>query len=71
MTTNPVSLEIEWAVKESGLTDSEINRPPDGGSSPAAVGRLQDAFYWSHSLSALWKLADAVSVRTALKHLSV
>ena len=65
---NPVSLEIERAVKESGLSDSEIARRM--GSSPAAVGRLQDAFYWGHSLTALRKLADVLGVRIELKLLA-
>ncbi len=67
-TINPVSAEVERAVRESGLSDSEIARRM--GSSPAAVGRLQDYFYWGHSLTALRKLADVLGVRIELKLLA-
>lgn len=62
---NPVSVEIERAVEASGLSDSEIARRI--GSSPAGVARLQDYFYWGHSLATLRKLADALSLQVEFK----
>ncbi|WP_158591551.1 helix-turn-helix domain-containing protein [Deinococcus cavernae] len=58
---NPVSVEVERAVQASGLTDSELARRM--GTSPAAVGRMQDYFYWGHSLATLRKLADALGIK--------
>ena len=58
---NPVSLEIEEAIARSGLSDSEVARRV--GSSPAAVARMQDYFYWGHSLATLRRLADALGMR--------
>ncbi|MDR6330598.1 hypothetical protein [Deinococcus soli (ex Cha et al. 2016)] len=55
---NRWSLEIEQAVQASGLSDSEIARRME--TSPAAVGRLQDPFYWGHSLASVRKLYDVL-----------
>ena len=55
---NPVSAAVDRAIEESGLSDSEIARRMN--SSPAAVGRLRDLFYWGHSMATLRKLAGAL-----------
>lgn len=55
---NPVSVAVDRAIEESGLSDSEVARRMN--SSPAAVGRLRDLFYWGHSMTTLRKLAGAL-----------
>ncbi|ULH18212.1 hypothetical protein MF271_22340 (plasmid) [Deinococcus sp. KNUC1210] len=62
---NPVSLEVERAIERSGLSNSEVARRI--GSSPAAVGRLQDYFYWGHSLTTLRKLAEVLGAQLEVK----
>jgi antitoxin HicB len=62
---NPVSVEIERAIEASGLSESEVARRM--GTSPAAVARLQDYFYWGHSLTALRKLAGVLGVRVEVR----
>jgi len=57
---NPVSLEIERALEASGLSDSAVAREMD--SSPAAIGRLRNYFYWGHSLPTLRKLAAVLGM---------
>lgn len=62
---NPLSLEIERAIEASGLTDSEVARRMN--SSPAAVHRLQDYFYWGHSIASLRRLAEVLGLKVEVK----
>ncbi|MDQ3458996.1 MAG: type II toxin-antitoxin system HicB family antitoxin [Deinococcota bacterium] len=58
---NPVSLEIERAIRAAGLSESEVARRI--GTSRAAMTRITNPFYWGHSLSTLHKLADALGAQ--------
>lgn len=59
---NAYSLHIEQLVEASGLSDSEIARRM--GTSPAAVGRLQDPFYFGQTLATVEKLQRALDEAT-------
>lgn len=54
-TMNPVSKEIRKALERSGLSDSEVARRM--GTSPAAIARMKDDFYFGHSLQTINRLA--------------
>lgn len=58
---NPVSLLIERAIAEAGLSEAEVARR--AGTSRAAMTRITDPFYWGHSLSTLNKIAAALGKR--------
>lgn len=55
---NPASLEVERVIMASGLSDSEVARRM--GTSPAAIARLQDPFYWGQSLTTLRRLGEVL-----------
>ncbi len=55
---NPVSVEVDRAIRASGLSDREVARRMEA--SASSVGRLRDLFYWGHSLSSLTRLAQAL-----------
>jgi predicted XRE-type DNA-binding protein len=56
-----VSLEIERAIKASGLNQSEVARRM--GVSRSALSRLTNPFYKSHSWDSLQRVADALGMR--------
>jgi antitoxin HicB len=55
---NPVSLELWRAMKARGLSQRELARRM--GTSPSAVHRLLDPFYFGHSLDTLRRAAEAL-----------
>ena len=59
---NAYSLHIEQLVRASGLSDSAIARHM--GTSPAAVGRLKDPFYFGQTLATVEKLQRAIQEQT-------
>lgn len=58
---NPVSLEVERAFEQSGLSQSELARRL--GTSRAAVARLMDPFYWGHSFPMLRRVAEVLGAK--------
>lgn len=62
---NPVSLEIEQAMKAAGLTQAELARRL--GTSRSAVNRLVNPFYWGHSLDMLRRVAAALEAELEVK----
>lgn len=56
---NPVSLEIEQALRVAGVTQAELARRL--GTSRSAVNRLVNPFYWGHSLDMLRRVAAALN----------
>ncbi len=56
-----VSLEIERAIKTSGLTQTEVARR--SGMHRSAVARLVDPFYDKHSWDSLQRVATALEAR--------
>jgi antitoxin HicB len=58
---NPVSLRIERAIAQAGLSEAEVARR--AGTSRAAMTRITDPFYWGHSLATLNKIAEALGKR--------
>lgn len=58
---NSVSLLIERAIAEAGLSEAEVARR--AGTSRAAMTRVTDPFYWGHSLATLNKIAAALGKR--------
>jgi predicted RNase H-like HicB family nuclease len=63
--TNPVSLEIERAIRETGLSEADVARRM--GTSRAAMTRITDPFYWGHSLRTLTKLAKALDAELEIQ----
>ncbi len=57
---NPVSLELEQALRARGLSQRELARRM--GTTPSAVHRLLDPFYFGHSLESLRRVAEALGV---------
>jgi antitoxin HicB len=55
---NPVSLELWRAMKARGFSQRELARRM--GTSPSAVHRLLDPFYFGHSLDTLRRAAEAL-----------
>ncbi|MEF2276876.1 helix-turn-helix transcriptional regulator [Deinococcus sp. YIM 134068] len=62
---NPVSLEIEHALKTAGVTQAELARRL--GTSRSAVNRLVNPFYWGHSLDMLRRVAAALEAELEVK----
>ncbi len=52
---NPISLEIERLLEQSGLRDVEVARRM--GTSPASIHRLKNPFYWGHGTDVLRRFA--------------
>ena len=61
MPMNPVSLEVERIIERSDLTLAVLAKRM--GTSPAALVRMKNPFYWGQSLETLRKLADATNAR--------
>lgn len=61
---NPVSLEVARAIERTGKSLRAL--APEIGMNYAALGRLQDPFYWGHSLSSLRQLADGLGLKVNL-----
>jgi antitoxin HicB len=55
---NPVSQEIAAALVVARITQAELARRLE--TSPAAVSRLVNPFYWGHSLALLRRIAEAL-----------
>lgn len=66
---NPVSLEVERLIEQSGLTQSEIAKRM--GTTQSVVSRLANPFYWNHSLSSLDRLAKSLGKTVELRYLDV
>ena len=62
---NPVSLEIEQALAQAGLSQAELARRI--GSSRSAISRLTNPFYWGHSLEVLRRVARALGSELEVK----
>jgi antitoxin component HigA of HigAB toxin-antitoxin module len=62
---NPISLEIERAIRKTGMTEAEVARRM--GTSRASLTRITDPFYWGHSLSMLRRFAEAVGAEVKLE----
>lgn len=62
---NPVSLEIEAALKRSGLSQAELARRLNVHRSQ--ITRMTDPFYFGHSLSSLQRIAEAVGGHVEVK----
>lgn len=65
---NPVSLEIERALRERGWTQAELARRM--GVHRAQVSRLTDPFYFGQNLSTLQRVAQALGAQLTV-HLEV
>ncbi len=55
---NPVSLEIERTREAAGISAAELARRI--GTSRSAMSRLENPFYWGHSLDVLRRVAEAL-----------
>ncbi len=64
-TINPVSLEIEAALKASGLRPADLARKL--GLSRASISRLMNPFYFGQSLDSLRKIADAIGAKLTVR----
>jgi antitoxin HicB len=61
MPMNPVSLEVERIIERSDLTLAVLAKRM--GTSPAALVRMKNPFYWGQSLETLRKLAEATNTK--------
>jgi antitoxin HicB len=57
-TTNPLSLKLAKAVKESGLTQGEVAKRM--GTTQSVVSRFVDPFYFGHTVKSLERFASVV-----------
>lgn len=62
---SPVSLEIEAAIKRSGLSQAELARRLNVHRSQ--ITRMTDPFYFGHNLSSLQRIAEAVGGHVEVK----
>lgn len=62
---NPVSLELEEAIRRSGLTQKEVAKRAK--TSEAAVSRLTNPFYFGHSVGILRRVAEALGERLEVR----
>lgn len=62
---NPVSLELARALRVRGLSRRELARRM--GTSPAAVLRLLDPFYFGHTLESLRRAAEALGAELEVR----
>lgn len=62
---NPVSLEIEAALENAGINQSELARRL--GTSRSAVSRMVNPFYWGHSMDLLRRVADVLGMKVEIK----
>ena len=58
---NPTSLAIDETIKTLGMTEAEVARRMK--TSPAALSRITDPFYWGHSMTMLKKFADSIGAK--------
>lgn len=58
---NPVSLEIGRVISETGKSLRQLEE--EKGIGYSVLSRLQDPFYWGHSLKSLMAFADAFGVK--------
>ena len=61
---NPVSLEVAKTIERTGKSLRAL--APEIGMNYAALSRLQDPFYWGHSLSSLRQLAGGLRLHVSL-----
>jgi len=59
-TVSSISVAIARAIERSGLTRSEVARRM--GTSPAAITRITDLFYFDHSMNTLRQLSKALDL---------
>ncbi len=64
-TANPVSEELERAIRAAGLTQAEVARRM--GVSTAAVSRLLNPSYNGHSISSLRKVAEVLGAELVVQ----
>ena len=64
---NPVSLEVERALRATGKSLRQLSQ--EIGSAQPTLSRLQNPFYWGHSLVSLRQLAAALGVSLQVKFL--
>lgn len=58
---NPVSLEIGRVISETGKSLRQLGE--EKGIGYSVLSRLQDPFYWGHSLKSLMAFADAFGLK--------
>lgn len=64
---NPVSLEVERALRATGKSLRQLSQ--EIGIAQPTLSRLQNPFYWGHSLASLRQLAAALGVNLQVKFL--
>lgn len=62
---NPVSLEIGRVINESGKSLRELGK--ETGIGYSVLSRLQDPFYWGHSMKSLIAFADAFNLKAKVE----
>ena len=62
---NPVSFEVERALSATGKSLRQLSQ--EIGISQPTLSRLQNPFYWGHSIASLRTLADALGVSLQVK----
>ena len=66
---NPISLEIERIIERSDHSLRSLAQAI--GTSPAALARLKDPFYWGHSIRSLRDVAQACNQQLEVKFKAV
>lgn len=64
---NPLSLEIGRVIEETGKSLRELEK--ETGIGYTVLSRLQDPFYWGHSLKSIMTFADALHLKPQFKFL--
>ena len=62
---NPISLEIEHAIKKAGFNQAELARRL--GVHRSQVTRMVDPFYFGHNISTLQRIAEAIGGHVEVK----
>lgn len=62
---NPVSLEVERVLRANGKSLRQLAQ--EIGIAQPTLSRLQNPFYWGHSLASLRQLAEALGVNLQVK----
>lgn len=62
---NPVSLAVERAIRESGMSEYALAKAL--GVHQRVLTRLTDLFYWGHSLSSLRRVAEVLGREVVLE----